>query len=166
MRSGRCKSFVVKLIICQFFMTGAGFVWADPNLLTEGQLYQPQAFDTAGISALRQLDANLTGSGVNAAVICRSFTYLNGQPQNDYRPLALHRCFSSTKFTFYDSNQLNSGFCPHSTAMCSILFGSDDNGFNLALGNFRYAGAVPQARADIYEFSFFEQYRPAAGPGR
>jgi hypothetical protein len=145
----------IKLLVAVFISITPALVRAEANQPADSQLLQPQAFDTVGISALRQLDANLTGDGVNTAVVCRSFTYLNGQPQNDYRPLTLHSCFGSAKFTFYDVNQLDSGFCPHTTAMCSILFGSDANAFNPALGNFRYTGAVPQARADIYEFGYF-----------
>lgn len=152
------KLFVAVLVL----VTTAG-VRAEPNQPADGQSLQPQALGATGIFTLRQNDANLTGSGVNAAIISRSFTYLNNQPQNDYRPLISHKCFDSSKFAFYDDNpvvsisnhQSDAGFCPHTTAMCSILFGFDDKAYNPALGNFRYSGAVPKARADIYEFGFF-----------
>jgi len=44
---------------------------------------------------------------------------------------------------------------PHSTAICSILFGDDPDASNPELGQFYYQGVVPQADADIYEFWHF-----------
>ena len=116
---------------------------------------QPQGLDYAGIYALQQADPNLTGAGVRVAVICRSITYIDGEPQNDYRPNTQHNCFADKQFDFHDQNELPAGISPHSTAICSILFGSDPNAFGHQLGQFRYQGIVPQAQADIYEFWYF-----------
>ncbi len=152
--AGRVKPFIKLFAAVLVLITTAG-VYAEQNQPADSQLLQPQALGVAGIFALRDSDANLTGTGVNVAVISRSFTYVNNQPQNDYKPQVSDKCFDSSKFVFYDYNQPGAGFCPHTTAMCSILFGSDDKAYNPAVGNFHYSGAVPNARADIYEFGFF-----------
>lgn len=116
---------------------------------------QPQALDHANIRELKNSDAGLSGSGVKFAVICRSLTYDNGEPQNDYRPLINHNCFNEKNFTFSDQNELATGISEHSTAICSILFGSDPNAFNKEIGNFKYQGIAPAAKADVYEFWHF-----------
>ena len=59
------------------------------------KMLQPQGLNYAGIYALRQLDPNLTGSGVKFAVISRSITYIDGEPQNDYRPSTENKSFDS-----------------------------------------------------------------------
>jgi len=119
------------------------------------KLLQPQGLNYAGIYKLRQLDPNLTGSGVKFAVISRSITYIDGEPQNDYRPSTNHNCFKTKQFKFHDQAKLPAGISPHSTAICSILLGEDPDAFNQQLGRFLYQGAAPQARADIYEFWHF-----------
>ncbi len=126
----------------------------DVNLPVE-PLIQPQALKATGIYSLRNIDPNLTGLGVKYAVICRSFTYIDDFPQNDYRPYASHNCFLTTKFTFHQDDTLPSGVSPHATAICSILFGEDPYAYNSQTGPFFYQGIVPQAKADIYEFYHF-----------
>jgi len=116
---------------------------------------QPQGLNHAGIYALRQMDPCLTGAGVKFAVISRSITYINGEPQNDYRPSIGHNCFKSKQLGFHDQTELPAGISPHSTAICSILLGEDPDAFNLHLGEFYYQGTAPQAQADIYEFWHF-----------
>ena len=116
---------------------------------------QPQLQEYVGIRQLKRMAPELTGSGSGFAVICRSFTYLDGIPQNDYRPAVWHNCFEDGRFIFHDYNGLTAGISPHSTAVCSILFGSDPNGFNSLVGRFRYEGIVPAAKADVYEFWHF-----------
>ena len=129
---------------------------------------QPQGLDYAGIYRLRELDADLTGSGVKFAVVCRSITYIDGEPQNDYRPNIEHNCFKAEQFGFHEEPNLPAGISPHSTAICSILFGADPNAFNQHLGQFRYEGIAPQAKAEVYEFwhflinNVFEHSPPAA----
>ena len=116
---------------------------------------QPQGLNHAGIYALRQIVPGLTGAGVKFAVISRSFTYINGEPQNDYRPSIGHDCFKGKQLGFHDQTELPAGISPHSTAICSILLGEDPDAFNLHLGEFYYQGTAPQAQADIYEFWHF-----------
>ncbi len=116
---------------------------------------QPQGLNSTGIYALRQIDPNLTGSGVKFAVICRSITYTDGEPQNDYRPNTENNCFQYKQLSFHDQAKLPAGVSPHSTAICSILLGEDPNAFNPHLGQFHYQGVAPEAQADIYEFWHF-----------
>lgn len=116
---------------------------------------QPQGLNHAGIYQLRQLDPNLTGAGVKCAVICRSITYVDGEPQNDYRPAEDHNCFANTQYIFHDQQYLPAGVSAHSTAICSILFGRDPNAYNEGLGDFIYEGAAPEAQPEIYEFWHF-----------
>lgn len=116
------------------------------------KILQPQGLNYAGIYGLRQLDPNLTGSGVKFAILCRSITYIDGEPQNDYRPNIEHSCFKSNQLTFNDQPELPASTSPHATAACSILLGEDPNAYNPNLGQFHYQGAAPQAAADVYEF--------------
>ncbi len=116
---------------------------------------QPQGLNQAGIYALKQLDPTLTGSGVKFAVICRSITYTDGEPQNDYRPSVEHNCFNGKELSFYDQGELPAGVSPHSTAICSILLGEDPNASDSQLGQFNYQGVAAEGEADIYEFWHF-----------
>jgi hypothetical protein len=128
---------------------------ASDDISPVGPSLQPQALSQVGIYQLRQLEPDLTGSAVKFAVICRSFTYIAGEPQNDYRPSIGHNCFDADRFVFYDQDKKSTGFSSHSTAICSILFGEDTDAFNPYLGQFYYQGVAPQAKADIYEFWYF-----------
>jgi len=119
------------------------------------KVLQPQSLNHAGIYALRSIEPGLTGSGVRFALVCRSITYTDGVPQNDYRPNVQHRCFSSERFIFHDLGQVPAGVSPHATAICSILFGQDPNAFDPDLGRFYYQGVAPEAKADVYEFWYF-----------
>jgi len=119
------------------------------------QPLQPQGLNHAGLYQLRELDPNLTGAGVKFAVVCRSITYTDGVPRNDYRPADDHDCFKNARFVFHDQNYLPGGVSAHSTAVCSILFGRDPNAYNEDTGRFRYEGAAPDAQADVYEFWHF-----------
>lgn len=116
---------------------------------------QPQGLNRAGIYELRKSDPNLTGAGVKFAVICRSITYIDGEPQNDYRPNTEHRCFKENQLTFNDKAKLPPTTSPHATATCSILLGEDSNAYNPNLGRFHYQGVAPKAKADAYEFWHF-----------
>ncbi len=119
------------------------------------KILQPQGLNAAGVYALRELDASLTGAGVKVAVICRSNTYINGEPQNDYRPGTENNCLSNKQFGFYSGGKPLAGISPHSTAICSVLFGEDAYAFHPELGQFNYQGAAPQADGDIYELWYF-----------
>ena len=116
---------------------------------------QPQGLKSAGIYDLREIDPSLNGTGVRFGVVCRVFTYLGDKPQNDYRPAIEHSCFTDARFTFHDNAELPGGTSPHSTAICSILFGEDPTAFHPKLGQFYYEGVTPQAQANIFEFEHF-----------
>jgi hypothetical protein len=133
------------------FIAGAGRA---EGLPTDKPL-QPQGLNHTGIYALRQIEPNLTGDGVKFAVISRSISYVDGEPQNDYRPNINHTCFKSAELSFQDEHLLPAGISPHSTAICSILLGEDPSGFNKKIGEFHYQGAAPAATAEVYEFWHF-----------
>ncbi len=141
------KVIAVLIAVAVFFIcTSAG--WAD------GQA-QPQALKTAGITGLRQIDPNLDGNGVNIGIISRSYTYIENEPQNDYQPNTFHKSLQGRSFTFFDQTLKPPDISPHTTAVCSILFGRDENGTNEKLGSFSYEGAIPDANAQVYEFWYF-----------
>ena len=116
---------------------------------------EPAGLGYCGIYGLREAAPELRGSDVNIAVICRSLTYVDGVPQNDYRPASGHSCFESVGFRFHDSNEASAGISGHSTAICSILFGEDVGASEAELGDFTYQGILPEANADVYEFWHF-----------
>ena len=130
-------------------LTGAAL--AQPDI----QSYQPQGLNYAGLYQLREIDPNLNGDGVKFAVICRSITYRQGEPQNDYRPAIDHDCFKNARYVFHDQQQMPADVSAHSTAVCSILLGQDPNAYTEQLGRFYYEGAAPAAQADVYEFWHF-----------
>jgi len=119
------------------------------------KVLQPQSLNHAGIYALKGIEPGLTGTGVRFALVCRSITYADGEPQNDYRPNVKHRCFSPERFIFHDLGRVPAGISPHATAICSILFGQDPEAFDPDLGKFYYQGVVPEAKATVYEFWYF-----------
>ena len=116
---------------------------------------QPLGLNHAGVYALRQDQPDLTGDGVRLGLICRSITYLNDKPQNDYRPNVAHRCLQNTAPTFHDTGDPAPDISPHATAIASILFGRDPNAFNSQIGAFHYQGVAPDAQAKIYQFDHF-----------
>lgn len=123
--------------------------------IVAGEARQPQALNWAGIYGLRQIDPGLTGAGVRLGVICRSLTYLDGNPQNDYQPNTKHACFADTQWQFYDSRGLTPRESPHSTAVCSILFGDDPAAVTPYLDPFLYQGAAPGTEGHVYELYHF-----------
>ena len=148
------KTIALSLIACMTVLLSAGTT-ARAQEPQNARTLQPQGLEYAGIYALRQIEPNLTGDGVKFAVICRSITYIDDEPQNDYRPDIEHDCFKASQLRFYDQSQPPAGISPHSTAICSILFGEDPDAFNPQIGQFYYQGITPQAQADIYEFWHF-----------
>jgi hypothetical protein len=136
-------------------LTGSVAIAAPSN----GPTLQPQALNWAGVYSLRQADPNLTGTGVRVGVICRSLTYLNGNPQNDYQPNMQHDCFRGAQIQLHDSSTPAPRESPHSTAVCSILFGADPQGTTSHLDPFLYQGVVPAAEGHVYElWHFLTQY--------
>jgi hypothetical protein len=118
-------------------------------------ILQPQALNYTGTHALRELHPELTGSGVNIAVISRSMSYIEGKPQHDYRFSMEHDCFRGKTVSFHDSGLLPGVASAHSTAVGAILIGEDPNGLYPPAGKFRYQGAAPEANLDVYEFWYF-----------
>lgn len=148
------KGLVLGLIACLgAVLNPAGTIAAEG--LNGEEILHPRGLNHTGVYALRQMDPDLTGAGVKFAVVCRSFTYVDGKPQNDYRPYIDHNCLNAGRFGFYDKAMLPAGISPHSTAVCSILLGEDSGGFSPHVGEFYYQGVAPQAQADVYEFSYF-----------
>ena len=143
------REFIVSLLCLQLL-----FVFSAAVSASEIHL-EPQGLSYAGIYGLREAAPELRGSDVNIAVICRSLTYVDGVPQNDYRPASDHSCLESVRFKFHDSNEASAGISGHSTAICSILFGEDAGASEAELGDFKYQGILPEANADIYEFWHF-----------
>ena len=146
---------VLSLIACLAALLNATGTTARAQEPQNAETLQPKGLEHAGIYALRQINPNLTGDGVKFAVICRSITYIDDEPQNDYRPDIEHNCFKASSLSFYDLGQPPAAISPHSTAICSILLGEDPDAFYPQIGKFHFQGTAPQAQADIYEFWHF-----------
>ncbi|MFH1616723.1 MAG: S8 family serine peptidase [Planctomycetota bacterium] len=146
-QSGVLKAALVSVLLLTGLIT-TGF--AEQNQKTE-----PGLFEYTGTYQLRRIDPNLTGSGIRFAVISRSMTYVDGYPQNDYRPHTDHQSFDGSNVTFHDDGRLSSGVSAHCTAVLSILIGDDANASYPELGRFYYEGAAPDSQVDVYEFWHF-----------
>jgi hypothetical protein len=149
------RTFLSSLIASLAVLFCSANIAAGADDSQTNNILQPQGLEHTGVYALREMDPNLTGAGVKFAVISRSYTYIDNEPQNDYRPDISHNCFKMSQFSFKDQAKLPAGISSHSTAICSILFGEDPNAFHPEIGQFYYEGAAPQAQADIYEFEHF-----------
>jgi hypothetical protein len=130
---------------------------ANPHTTKGLQKTHPMITDPVNINALKSINPDLTGTNVKCALIARSFTYIDGKPNNDYRPYTDHNAFAENIFSFFESQAPNNSPSPHSTALCSILFGSDPNAFFEPISNFRFQGVIPEADPQIYEFWHFLQ---------
>ena len=146
------KKTILSLIAILAALLSSADIAAGADDSQDNNILQPQGLEHTGVYALRELDPNLTGAGVKFAVISRSYTYIDDEPQNDYRPDISHNCFEISQFGFKDQGKLPAGISPHSTAICSILFGEDPAAFHSEIGQFYYEGATPRAQADIFEF--------------
>jgi hypothetical protein len=149
------KTLLLSLVAGLAVLFGSADIAAGADDSQDNNILQPQGLEHTGVYALRELDPNLTGAGVKFAVISRSYTYIDDEPQNDYRPDISHNCFKTSQFGFKDQAKLPAGISPHSTAICSILFGEGSDAYHPEIGQFYYEGAVPRAQADIYEFWHF-----------
>lgn len=116
---------------------------------------QPEALGVAGVYKIRAIDPNLTGRGVDIGLVCRSETYSDLKPQNDYRPDISHNSFKEIKVRFHNDGTAVAGISGHSTAIASILTGFDNDACSAAIGQFSYEGACPDAVLDVYEFRHF-----------
>ena len=152
MLEGPKKLFVLSFIACLMAMPASVRAVAGAENQSVEDFLQPKALNHAGVYALREIEPSLTGAGVKFAVVSRSITYIDDEPQNDYRPVVEHNCFKDRQFVFHDYAVPKPAISPHSTAICSILFGEDPDAYNPELGKFYYQGAAPQTEADVYEF--------------
>lgn len=100
------------------------------------------------VPAFAELESGLTGSSVSIGSIARSITYIDGQPQNDYRPDVNHQCFDDAQIRFHEDNMFVPGISSHSTAIASLLIGRDANVS-------AFEGIVPKGRLDVFEFWHF-----------
>jgi hypothetical protein len=116
---------------------------------------QPRMLNHTGIYGLREIEPDLIGTGVKFAIICRSITYYEGEPQNDYRPNSIHNSLKNKQLSFMDDGEYDPGISPHSTAICSILLGEDSSASDPELGDFHYQGVAPDAQADVFELWHF-----------
>lgn len=143
--------FITKVGILSVLVTGlAMIVYAEPGALQSP--LEPAALDAAGIRALQQADPDLNGSGVVIAAVCRSITYLNDLPQNDYRFNMRHISLSDADVLFEDHSDGRHGISPHATAIAGILIGLDPQAAMADRTAFNYRGVSPYASVDVYEF--------------
>lgn len=141
MHSYRCiAGFLIFLLFLLLTATAAAII------------VQPEGFDSIGINLLRQHEPNLTGQDTTIALVCRSITYLDGQPQNDYMPDLAHNCFAESNLDLYDDTEIPADISEHSTAICSILFGKDSVQLTEP---FEYQGLTCDANAQVFEFWYF-----------
>ena len=143
--------------LVRVILTAMLFVTPAANLIAQGangnvSLRQPAALEYAGIYPLRDASDNLTGDKVTIATVCRSFTYIDRLPQDDYRLNLGHKCFFESDVYFADGSTWQDGLSSHSTAIGAILVGGDPNGYHPDIGTFVYEGVCPRAGLDVYEF--------------
>ena len=131
--------------LCLFASIAAMLAAGSAVAIAADETLQPQGLNYTGIYALRQLDPNLTGAGIKFAVVCRSNTYIDGEPQNDYRPAISHICFKDKQLNFNNQDDPPPDTSPHSTAICSILLGEDPNAVVTIVGR---RGTYRRAIAD------------------
>ncbi|MBN1815987.1 MAG: S8 family serine peptidase [Sedimentisphaerales bacterium] len=133
-------------------------VWCAMMLLAvlapfaSAQSKQPAALGSIGLYDLRETSPDLTGRDITIAAVCRSLTYIAGQPQDDYQLNTAHACFLGSEILFPDPFTLSGGVSDHATAIGGILIGRDENASTPDLGPFLYEGIAPQANLHVYEF--------------
>jgi hypothetical protein len=143
-------------VLCTLFLTS--FAVAQDSISME-----PAALDVIGLRDVVTQDPNLTGQGVHIAAVCRSMTYQNGAPQNDYRFSMNHSALFGADVVFEDGSKNQTGVSSHATAIGGILLGLDPHGFNSENGSFSYVGACPNATVEVFEFWRFVSLYVFAG---
>ena len=146
-RVSKTTAFRVGLLLITLFSVSAA--------AADGLYLQPAALDYTGTRAIVAADPNLTGEGIVIAAVCRSMTYRNGKPQNDYRFNMKHDSLYRGDVAFEDGSEGRFSTSSHATAIAGILFGSEDTASS-DLGTFSYRGACPNASVDAYEFYRFQ----------
>lgn len=112
---------------------------------------EPAMLDTVGIRQLQQDEPNLDGYGVVIAAVCRSTSYINGRPQNDYRFNMNHQSLADADVLFDDRSDGRHGISAHATAISGLLLGLDAQ-VSISNEAFDYRGVCPSASVDVYEF--------------
>ena len=87
---------------------------------------EPAALDYTHTRALSVMDPNLTGRDILIAAICRSMTYINNRPQNDYRFNMNHDSLYHADVAFADGTDGRLGISSHATAVAGVLIGQDN----------------------------------------
>lgn len=112
---------------------------------------EPAMLETVGIRQLQQADPTLDGYGIVIGAVCRSISYINGRPQNDYRFNMNHDSLADADVLFDDRTEGKYGISPHATAIAGVLLGLDPQAA-LAGDAFAYQGVCPSVSVDVYEF--------------
>jgi len=121
------------------------------------------ALDRIGVYALRDGEPGLDGAGVRIAAVCRSATYLAGQPQDDYQPDTTHPCLVDAGIVFEDPLAALHGASAHATTVAAILVGRDPAAIDPQGAVGLYEGAAPAAALHVHEFWRFVRNHVLAG---
>lgn len=143
------SSFCIWSISVLALVCGYDFAHAENDYAPQ---QQPAALAHTKTSTVKEIDPELTGSNVTIASVCRSLTYIDGQPQNDYSLNTAHNCFKNSNVNFTTGPDSETKTSQHATAISAILVGRDPNAFHQEIGHFTYQGIIPDAQMDIYEF--------------
>lgn len=118
---------------------------------------QPKALSYTKTHQLQQTQA-LDGTSATITSVCRSMTYVNDKPQNDYLWNTAHNAFTTADITL--SNGLGD-VSTHATSIGGILIGNDKTATHPDYGDFHYLGAAPAATVNISEFwRFISNFAP------
>jgi hypothetical protein len=116
---------------------------------------EPAALDFTNTRSLWKADPNLTGKDILIGTICRSMTYVNSEPQNDYRFNMNHDSLYDGDVSFSDGTDGRFGISEHATSIAGVLLGLDENATHPDIGTFNYRGTCPDASINVYEFEQF-----------
>jgi hypothetical protein len=116
---------------------------------------EPAALDFANVRSLWEIDPNLTGKGISIGAICRSMTYINDKPQNDFRFNMNHNSLYDADVSFSDGTDGRFGISEHATSIAGIMLGLEDNATHPDRGIFNYRGTSPDASVNVYEFNSY-----------
>ena len=116
---------------------------------------EPAALDFANARSLWETDPNLTGKGIFIGAICRSITYINDKPQNDFRFNMNHNSLYDADVSFADGTDGRFGISEHATSIAGIMLGLEDNATHPDRGTFNYRGICPDASVNVYEFNSY-----------
>lgn len=139
------------VFLCAAFFACISVVASADNALP----IEPTALDFTNTRSLWKMDPNLTGEGVLIGTICRSVTYINDIPQNDYRFNMNHDGLYDADVSFTDGTDGRFGISEHATSIAGILLGLDENATHPDRGTFNYRGTCPDASVNVHEFNRF-----------